>query len=119
MEKTRRLLQRVTSLSLHEHINRTELNYTIDKVIDIIGDVQHLPRFEYVEGIRHFEPCKNIHYLNSFPIPRKLPADLQDIYEFLLDFYSVNELEYFRAEFGDHILWQIYNDEIVPLNNIR
>ncbi|MBO4780381.1 MAG: hypothetical protein J5497_07075, partial [Selenomonadaceae bacterium] len=100
--------------SLHEFINRAELNSTINKVIDIIGDASKLPRFEYVEDIHHFKPCKNISRLNSFPMPRNLPAELHDTYEFLLDFYSVDELETFRAEFGDHILWQIYYDEIAP-----
>ena len=37
-----------------------------------------------------------------------------NIYEVLLDFYSFRELESFRAEFSDHILLQIYNDEISP-----
>jgi len=47
--------------------------------------------------------------------PHDLPDKLIDIYEALLDFYSFNELEFFRAEFGDQILWQIYNDEVAPL----
>ncbi|MBO4780535.1 MAG: hypothetical protein J5497_07860 [Selenomonadaceae bacterium] len=96
----------------HEYINRAELNATIDKVIDIIDDVHHLPRFEYVERIQHFEPCKAIRRVNSFPVPRKLPVELLDIYEFLLGIYSIDELETFRAELGDQILWQIYNDEV-------
>lgn len=41
--------------------------------------------------------------------PHNLPDKLIDIYEALLDFYSFHELESFRAEFGNHILWQIYN----------
>jgi len=100
--------------SLHEYINRAELNATIDKVIDIIGDTSTLPRFEYVERIQNFEPCKVIRRVNSFSLPRNLPAELQDIYEFLLDIYSVDELETFRAELGDNFLRQIYYDEIAP-----
>lgn len=46
--------------------------------------------------------------------PHNLPDKLIDIYEALLDFYSLHELESFRAEFGDNILLQIYNDEIAP-----
>ena len=98
--------------TLHEYINRAELNATIDKVIDIISDASNLPRLEYVERIQHFEPCKAIRRVNSFNLPRKLPAKLQDIYEFLLDIYSVDELETFRAELGDNFLRQIYYDEI-------
>ena len=43
---------------------------------------------------------------------RKLPDNFKYIYQFLLDFYSVTELESLREEFGDHILLQIYNDEL-------
>ncbi len=97
----------------HEHINRAELIATIDKVTDIISDASTLPRFEYVEKFQCLSVShKTIRHVNSFPLPRNLPAELQDIYEFLLDIYSVDELETFRAELGDHILWQIYYDEI-------
>ena len=108
--------------SLHEFINRSELNSTIDKVTNIIGDSSTLPRFEYVEKIQCLPVSPKIHRHDQFQLfrdeqdylPLSIPADLRDIYEFLLDFYSVDELESFRAEFGDHILWQIYNDEIAP-----
>ena len=96
----------------HEYINRAELNDTIDKVTDIIGDASKLPRFEYIEHIKPVELRKIIRRDDSIYLPRRFPDDLRDIYEFLLDFYSVNELESFRAEYGDQILWQIYNDEV-------
>lgn len=108
--------------TLHEYINRSELNATIDRVIDIIGDANKLPRFEYVEKIQCITASTKIRHYDKFQlfkeeqtyIPRSIPAELQDIYEFLLDFYSVDELETFRAELGDQILWQIYYDEIAP-----
>ena len=99
----------------HEHINRAELNDTICKVVDIISNATPLPRFEYVECIQSVEPRKFVYRDESVILPRKVPTNLHDIYKFLLDFYSANELESFRAEFGDQILWQIYNDEIAPL----
>lgn len=98
----------------HEHINRAELNDTICKVVDIISNATQLPRFEYVECIQSVEPRKFVYRDESVILPRKVPTNLHDIYKFLLDFYSANELESFRAEFGDQILWQIYNDEIAP-----
>ena len=98
--------------TLHEYINRAELDDTICKVVDIISDVPHLPRFEYVECIQSVEQRKLIRRDESVILPRRISASLRDIYKILLDFYSVNELESFRAEYGDHILWQIYNDEI-------
>lgn len=100
--------------TLHEYINRKKLDETIDRVIDIINDVPNLPRFEYIEHIQPVEPRKLIRRDDPFRLPRRVPVDLRDIYEFLLDFYSVNEIESFRAEFGDQILWQIYNDEVAP-----
>ncbi len=100
--------------TLHEFINRRELNSTIDKVIDIINDAAKLPHFEFIEHIQPIELREPIRRDESIILPRRVPADLRDIYEFLLDFYSVNELEYFRTEFGDQILWQIYNDEVAP-----
>ena len=77
-------------------------------------DASKLPRFEYIEHIQPVELRKPISRNESLYLPRRVPADLRDIYKFLLDFYSVNELESFRAEFGDEILWQIYNDEVAP-----
>ncbi|MBQ3444679.1 MAG: hypothetical protein IJG33_15715 [Selenomonadaceae bacterium] len=108
--------------SLHEFINRSELNSTIDKVTAIIGDSSTLPHFEYVEKIQCLTVSPKIHRYDQFQLfrdeqdnlPLSIPADLRDIYEFLLDFYSVDELETFRAELGDQILRQIYNDEIAP-----
>ena len=96
----------------HEYINRAELDDTICKVIDIISDVSHLPRFEYVECIQSIEQRKLVPRVESVSLPRRVSASLRDIYKILLDFYSVNELESFRAEYGDQILWQIYNDEM-------
>ena len=37
-----------------------------------------------------------------------------DIYTVLLDFYLPAELESFRKEFGDKVLWQLYEEEIAP-----
>ena len=98
----------------HEYIVRSELDETIGKVIDIISDAAKLPYFKYIEHIQPIESSKLVRRNESIVLPRRVPADLQDIYEFLLDFYSVNELESFRTEYGDQILWQIYNDEVVP-----
>lgn len=86
--------------TLHEYINRAELDDTIAKVIDIIADSLKLLRFEYIEHIKTVELRKIIRRDDSIYLPRRVPDDLRDIYEFLLDFYSVNELESFRVEYG-------------------
>lgn len=109
--------------TLHEYINRSELNFTIQKVIEVVSDsVKHdSPKFEYVASSGSLYPSQknrpynnlSILYNKQDDIPRRIPSELKDIYEALLDFYSANELESFRAEYGDQILWQIYKDEIL------
>ena len=106
--------------TLHEYINRSQLAAVIHKVVDIVADSSRddFPKFDYRESlvpipiVSHIRRYDNLSTLDD--APHNLPANLRDIYKFLLDFYSASELESFRAEFGDQILWQIYNDEIAP-----
>ncbi|MBD3879726.1 MAG: hypothetical protein SR1Q5_08650 [Quinella sp. 1Q5] len=104
----------------HEYINRSQLDATIHTVVDIIAESSRadFPTFDYRERLVPIDTVSHIHHYDNLPTPLNkpynLPDKLIDIYETLLDFYSLHELESFRAEFGDHILWQIYNDEIAP-----
>ena len=104
----------------HEYINRSQLDATIHTVVDIISESSRadFPTFDYRERLVPIDTVSHIHHYDNLPTPLNkpynLPNKLIDIYEALLDFYSLHELESFRAEFGDHILWQIYNDEIAP-----
>ena len=104
----------------HEYINRSQLDATIHTVVDIISESSRadFPTFDYRERLVPIDTASHIHHYDNLPTPLNkpynLPNKLIDIYEALLDFYSLHELESFRAEFGDHILWQIYNDEIAP-----
>lgn len=108
----------------HEYIVRSELESTIEKVSEMVSDAAKpdFPKFVYVENfIKPYHP-KKIRYYDDLAtfyteqdnLPQKIPSEFQDIYEALLDFYSLKELESFRAEYGDQILWQIYSDEIAP-----
>ena len=105
--------------TLHEYINRSQLNSVIHKVVDIVADASRddLPIFDYRESLVPI--ASGFRRYDNLPTPldkpHNLPDKLIDIYEALLDFYSFHELESFRAEFGDHILWKIYNDEVAPL----
>ena len=104
----------------HEYINRFQLNAVIHTVVDIVADSSRtdFQKFDYRESlvpiaaVDHFRRYNKLSTLDD--APHNLPDKLIDIYKALLDFYSANELESFRDEFGDHILWQIYNDEIAP-----
>ena len=108
----------------HEYINRFYLDNTIQKVVNIVFESSRddLPIFDYRESLLQTSTTYKIpHYRNlslihdeQNPTPHNISADLLDIYEALLDFYSFRELESFRNEYGDHILLQIYNEEIAP-----
>ena len=110
--------------TLHEYITRSQLDAVIHKVVDIVSEssCDDLPKFDYRESLAHTTTTFNIrHYKNLSLIheeqnttPHNIPTEMLDIYEALLDFYSLRELESFRAEYGDNILNQIYNEEIAP-----
>lgn len=107
--------------TLHEYIIRSELECTIEKVSEMVADTAKpdFPKFVYVESFIKPYHSKKIRYYDDMStfyteqdiLPQKIPSEYQDIYEALLDFYSLKELESFRAEYGDQILWQIYCDE--------
>ena len=111
----------------HEYINRSHLDNTIQKVVDIVSESSQddLPIFDYKESLVQTSTASNIRHHRNFSlmhneqnaIAHNISSDLLDIYEALLEFYSFRELESFRNEYGDHILQQIYNDEIAPLYN--
>ena len=107
-----------------EYIIRSELESTIEKVSEMVADAAKpdFPKFVYVENFIKPYHSKKIRYYDDLAtfyteqdnLPQKIPSEYQDIYEALLDVYSLKELESFRAEYGDQILWQIYSDEIAP-----
>ena len=102
--------------TLHEFINVNELNDTIRKVGEIVSEAVDLPRFEYVEATLLLPIHQEVIRRNATTSqPRYLSDAFRDLYAVLLDFYSAAELESFRKEYGDHILWQLYDDEIAPL----
>ena len=102
--------------TLHEFINVNELHDTIRKVGEIVSEAVDLPRFEYVEAISLLPIHQEVIRRNATTSqPRYLSDAFRDLYAVLLDFYSAAELESFRKEYGDHILWQLYDDEIAPL----
>ena len=110
--------------TLHEYINRSELNFTIQKVIEIVSDsVKHdLPKFEYIAApTQKYALRKNVcndkrlidesyFYENQDNIPSSVPEELNELYEDLLDFYSTTELESFRQEYGNQIIPQLYRE---------
>ena len=110
--------------TLHEYINRSKLERTIERVLEIINEANQpdFPRFDYVETSGRTSSARalirrdkslcfeSFFYDNYETIPSSVPAELIELYSILLDFYSVNELESFRAEYGDQIIAQLYRE---------
>ena len=93
--------------SLHEYIIRSELESTIEKIGEIVAEVvkPDFSTFVYIENFTKPSHSKKIRYYDDLStfyteqdnLPQKIPLEFQDIYEALLDFYSLKELETFRA----------------------
>ena len=99
--------------TLHEYINRKHLNETVKKVVEIISDSVNpdFPKYEYVEdrswGI--WGGWYDDYYTER--VLSKIPEDIREEYEALLDYYSVDELEDCRAEHGDRYIPMLYESE--------
>ena len=92
--------------TLHEYINRKHLNKTIKRVLDIIEDCSqpHFPRYNYVEAPRSYYGRG---YYNE-----ALPMDMWGMYLELLDYYTREELEAIRHDYGDDAISELYEAEI-------
>lgn len=92
--------------TLHEYINRNHLDNTLSKVVEIIADSaqDNFPKYEYAS-------YDDYGYFREDEIIQSLPSEYKQIYYELLNIYSVDELENFRAEYGNKILFEIYADE--------
>ena len=93
--------------TLHEYINRRQIDSTMHKVIEIIDDAAKpdFPRFEYIENIWQDEYGYGV-YLG---FPRDLPEEYIAIYDELLDYYSEKELERYRKANGNENLFSLYH----------
>ena len=103
--------------TLHEFINVKELHDTIHRVGEIVGEAVALPRFEYFEAMAILPELPSQQIINRVEnesLAYSVPTSLRDLYAVLLDFYSPVELNSFRREFGDKVLWQLYEEEIAP-----
>ena len=94
---------------LNEYIVRSELERTIQKVVEIVTDSTRadFPRYEY-------DTCdyySDDYLYETDEVPADLPEEYQEIYEALLDIYTTEQLDQVRIQYGNHILWQLYCDE--------
>jgi len=95
--------------TLHEYINRKQLEAVIKKVTEIIAETikSDFPQYEYIESNNWFEY-----------VPSNVSINLLQMYEDLLGLYTYQELEGYRKEYGDQIIGQLYNQEF-GLGNVR
>ena len=91
----------------HEYIDRRQIDATICKVNEIIRETteSNFPRFEYVDA---FSDCQYLSDSNAKP-PKDLPDKYKQLYQELLDWYSVKQLEQWRHALGDKFLEELYD----------
>ena len=92
---------------LNEYIVRSELEHTIERVLEIVADSTSadFPRYEYDIGGYYDYPYETV------DIPADLPEEYHEIYEQLLDVYLPKQLKEVRLQYGNHILLELYCDE--------
>lgn len=101
--------------TLHEYINRKQLENTVSKVVEIIAESvsPEFPRYEYIEE-SHFYRGWGRSYLSWYDeekVLKKLPEDIREEYEALLDYYTVSELEEYREAMGDNAIHRLFEIE--------
>lgn len=94
--------------TLHEYINRKHLNNTLSKVVEIISDAAQeiFPKYEYQDSY---------YYEGYMP----LPVEYYEVYDELLTLYDEEYLEEVRKEYGNDILWDIYDEEFDTLCKMK
>lgn len=82
----------------HEYINRGHLNQVMGKVEEIIREsaMEDFPRYEYVGQVY------------GYNVPLNIPKKYVGLYEELLDCYFPNEIEDYRAHYGNSALKMLY-----------
>ena len=125
--------------TLHEYINRKQINAVIQSVVEIIADATRpdFPKYDYIKRVRKFDflsgcyddwgdwkryvipDVKNVPPSPRIKItdeaaPSDLPSYMAEMYNDLLELYTLEELEWHRREYGDEIIAQLYNEEFGP-----
>lgn len=101
--------------TLHEYINIEHMNSTINKVLDIISeaDSPDIPQFEYIEAKYDWNwkgYTKTYYPSDTIPLS-SIPESIREEYIDLLDYYTRDELEYFRSEMGNSSILLLHQSE--------
>lgn len=99
---------------LNEYIVRSELERTIQKVVEIVADSTraNFPRYEYDTDDYYSDD----YLYETDEVPTDLPEEYHEIYDELRYVYTVKELEYARHNYGNQILWELYREEFGYFN---
>ena len=103
--------------TLHEYINRKQLEAVIRVVIGIVADSvkTDFPKYEYSKRAQKFIRASNAWKFSDDATPNDLPVDLAGMYLDLLGIYSKSELDEYRKEYGDWIIVRMYEGEFGSL----
>ena len=109
--------------TLHEYISKKQLAATIKKVIGIVDEIAanpDFPKYEHMEKIYASRFGSRWIYDDDYDwgfgahkVPDGVPEAYKGMYEELIDFYTVSEIEDGRAEFGDEYIELLYNTEMM------
>lgn len=101
--------------TLYEYINRKQLEDTVRKVIGIVAESTNpgFPRYEYVEACRFYGRGWDRYgsWHGDEKILESLPGNIREEYATLLDYYTAEELETYRMDYGDGIILQLFEAE--------
>lgn len=104
--------------TLHEYINRSHLNATIKAVTEIVADSAKpdFPKYEYVEDRRfigwgRWRLHTGLTSEKETAFLKKVPEEIREEYEALLDFYSIEELEEYRMDYGDRSIAMLFESD--------
>ena len=119
--------------SQHEYINRQHIDAVIAKVNEIVAEAAEpdFPKYEYVERkvvvLRRSFPYASDHswwkrdddekddvVLLHTNIPKDLPVKYKTMYDELLDYYEMGDLEEYRKMYGDAVIEEMYQSDIMP-----
>jgi hypothetical protein len=106
--------------TLHEYINRIQLDTVVKKVKEIISDATkpNFPKYEYVKVEYNWGGSTDWgHWALTVPTQktsglRAVPPEYAEFYNELLDIYSARELDELRQGYGDRVILTLYESEI-------
>ena len=101
--------------TLHEYINRKQLEDTVRKVMEIVAESTNpeFPQYEYVKARSYYRKGWDRYgsWRGDEKILESLPENIREEYGILLDYFTVEELEAYRVGYGDGIILQLYEAE--------